>query len=315
MRRADAAPDFDAHGKGSYVGLEFAGMNSPIKDVTDTAYWIAHYRAQESDRPDALFRDPLAAIFAGDRGRTIAAAMPASRIVGWSVVLRTRIIDDYIAFAIEAGIDTVLNLGAGLDARPYRLSLPASLQWIEADYPRLIDYKQSLSEGHALHCRLERVRIDLADRPARLQLLQRVNAQASKVLVITEGVIPYLTNDEVGALTVDLASMENLQFWVVDFFTEQALRIRRRGRTGRSMQNAPFKFAPGDWFGFFRKYGWAVNRMRYFADEAERMRRPIPLSPYLRLLYIASRFWTSPAQWRERRRFAGYALLERSTGG
>ncbi|MGH8230715.1 MAG: class I SAM-dependent methyltransferase [Steroidobacteraceae bacterium] len=289
-------------------------MNSPIKDVSDTAYWIAHYRAQESERPDALFRDPLAASFAGDRGRKIAEAMPATRIVGWSVVLRTRIIDDYIAFAIVAGIDTVLNLGAGLDARPYRMSLPATLQWIEADYPRLIDYKERLAEGHALHCQLQRVRIDLADRTARLQLLQRVNAQANKVLVITEGVIPYLSNDEVGSLAEDLAAMARLQFWVVDFFTEQALKIRRRGRTGRSMQNAPFKFAPGDWFGFFRQHGWVVNQMRYYADEADRLRRPIPLSPYLRLRYLISHFWLSPAQRRERRKFAGYALLERRAG-
>jgi O-methyltransferase involved in polyketide biosynthesis len=37
-----------------------------IENVSDTAFWIAHYRAVESARPDALFRDPLAALLAGE---------------------------------------------------------------------------------------------------------------------------------------------------------------------------------------------------------------------------------------------------------
>jgi len=35
--------------------------DTPIAHVTDTAFWVATYRANESARPDALFRDPLAA--------------------------------------------------------------------------------------------------------------------------------------------------------------------------------------------------------------------------------------------------------------
>jgi len=38
---------------------------------------------------------------------------------GWAIVIRTCIIDDYIRLAVAQGIDTVLNLGAGLDTRPY----------------------------------------------------------------------------------------------------------------------------------------------------------------------------------------------------
>src|SRR6266704_1678162 len=100
-------------------------MDSPIKDVSDTAFWIAYLRALESNRGDALFHDPFAAQLAGERGRKISEAMPTSRIVGWTVALRTKIIDEFIAFAINGGVDTVFNLGAGLDTRPYRLSLPS----------------------------------------------------------------------------------------------------------------------------------------------------------------------------------------------
>jgi len=95
-------------------------MNSPINDVSDTAFWIAYHRALETAREDALFKDPWAAALAGERGRRISEEMPTSGIVAWTVALRTRIIDEYLASAIESGIDTVLSLGAGL-GRPMPL--------------------------------------------------------------------------------------------------------------------------------------------------------------------------------------------------
>ena len=101
---------------------------SPIRDVSDTAFWIAHHRAEESDRPDALFHDPLARRLAGERGQVIGRDLPAQRFVAWNVSVRTCIIDDFIREAIAQGVDMVLNLGAGLDARPWRMELPPTLR-------------------------------------------------------------------------------------------------------------------------------------------------------------------------------------------
>ena len=53
-----------------------AMSTSPISNVSDTARWVAVYRARESARPDALFHDPYAELLAGERGRAIAAFMP-----------------------------------------------------------------------------------------------------------------------------------------------------------------------------------------------------------------------------------------------
>ena len=50
----------------------------------------------------------------------------------WMTVVRTVVIDRYLQEAIARGVDTVVNLGAGLDTRPYRMTLPASLSWVEA---------------------------------------------------------------------------------------------------------------------------------------------------------------------------------------
>lgn len=48
------------------------------------------------------------------------------------IATRTHVIDRTIEQLMRSHqIDTVVNLGAGLDTRPYRLSLPRSLQWDE----------------------------------------------------------------------------------------------------------------------------------------------------------------------------------------
>jgi methyltransferase (TIGR00027 family) len=274
--------------------------NSPIQDVSDTAFWIAYHRALESQRPDALFRDPFAARLAGERGLRISDAMPTSRFVAWTVALRTRIIDDYIAAALGAGIDTVLCLGAGLDARPYRLALPPELRWIEADYPHVIDYKEQILRQETPACHLERVKIDLADAAERQELFGRVDASSQALLVLTEGVIPYLSNDDAASLAGALHSVRHARFWIVDYLSARAVKFRRRKRISRAMQNAPFKFAPGDWFAFFLRHGWRVKEIRYYPEEAARYARPMPLPLAARLILSISRF----------RRFGGYAMLE-----
>src|SRR5205807_9545136 len=106
-----------------------------IRNVSDTALWAAVYRAAETERPDALFRDPYARRLAAERGRQIAESLPAAIRADWAWVGRTYLFDQLIAEQLRQGVDMVVNLAAGLDARPYRMDLPSSLQWIEVDLP------------------------------------------------------------------------------------------------------------------------------------------------------------------------------------
>lgn len=70
--------------------------DSLIENVSDTAFMAAAYRAMESERQDALFRDPLAARLAGKHGEMIVAALPkGSFLGGWTVVIRTCVIKVY----------------------------------------------------------------------------------------------------------------------------------------------------------------------------------------------------------------------------
>src|SRR5262245_54649891 len=97
-----------------------SGPRPPLRHISETARWVAVYRARESARPDAVFRDPLAARLAGIEGAAIADSLPASRAASWAVVARTHVIDQMVAAEAASGADMVINLAAGLDTRPYR---------------------------------------------------------------------------------------------------------------------------------------------------------------------------------------------------
>jgi methyltransferase (TIGR00027 family) len=283
-----------------------------IENVSDTAFAVAHYRAEETKRPDALFRDPFAGLLAGDRGKKMGAAMPVPGIVSQIVVIRTCIIDDFIRQAISQGVDTVLNLGAGLDTRPYRMDLPESLLWIEVDYPRVIQFKDERLAAQKPRCKLERVSLDLENPSGRRTFLQATNARAKKLLILTEGVVSYLSEEDVASLADDLRSLDHADGWIVEYFSPVFAKYRGRGHTLRKMQNAPFKFMPKDWFGFFESHGWRPQRVGYLAEEAERLGRPITLPGLMGAMMKIRALFASKERRAAFRKFQAYVLLERS---
>src|SRR5258708_40132459 len=96
-----------------------------IHNISDTARWAAVYRARETERPDALFRDPFARRLAGERGEEIANAIEFSNQNTWSWLARTYLFDRFIAQEIAVGCDLGMNLAAGLGTAPYCINLPA----------------------------------------------------------------------------------------------------------------------------------------------------------------------------------------------
>lgn len=282
-----------------------------IKNVPDTAFMAAAYRAVENERPDALFHDPLATKLAGKRGRGIIDSMPSKAMMGgWSVLIRTCIIDEFIQQAIAEGVDTILNLGAGLDTRPYRMPLPESLRWIEADFPYLIEWKRTQLAGEKFSCQLERIALDLADAQARQRLLDDVASRSGKVLVLTEAVTPYLPEAAVAALGADLRARAAIKYWIVDYFSPASYEYRRRSGMSRAMKNAPFLFEPQDYFGFFAACGWKPKQVKYFAEEAARLKRPAPFPWHVRLITSVLGIMMPPEKRREMKRFAGFVLFE-----
>jgi methyltransferase (TIGR00027 family) len=284
-----------------------------IQHVSDTARWVALYRAIESERPDALFHDPYARKLAGDRAERIVASLPKGKRMSWPMVVRTVVLDELIQRVVmRDGADTVLNLAAGLDSRPYRLQLPPQLRWIEVDFPDMIAYKQEQLAGARPICTLEQVGLDLTDIPRRQELFTRIAAGSKQTLVVSEGLLIYLTREQVAKLAEDLAAQPTFRWWLIDIAGPRILK-RMEKTWGRAVAagNAPFQFAPAEGTRFFESHGWVEAEFRSMWEEANRLQRvEIPFAWLWSLLGRLS----SERRREEFRRMAGMVLLRRSAG-
>lgn len=215
-----------------------------VRNISDTARWVAWFRAEETKRPDALFRDPFAERLAGERGRAMAESMDSHP---WAFVARTLLFDELIARCVADGADAVINLAAGMDARPYRMKLPPSLRWVEVDLPGILDEKEKLLAGETPLCRLERVRLDLANVDARRALFARIGAESQSVAVVTEGLLIYLKPQDVASLAGDLAAQTSFRRWIVDLCSPGLLRILQKNIAKElGTADTQFHFGPAE---------------------------------------------------------------------
>jgi methyltransferase (TIGR00027 family) len=283
-------------------------MDEPlIRDISDTARWVAVYRARESERDDAVFNDPLARRLAGDRGEQIARAMPVGDQNAWAFTARTYLFDALIDAAVANGADVVVNLAAGLDARPYRMALPASLRWVEVDLPEILDYKAGLLAPDTPRCALERVPLDLSNGDARRGLLNRFGRSATRMLVLSEGLLIYLMPDEVCALGSDIAAAPNASEWIVDVASPGLLAMMREGMGALvAAAGAPYVFAPGEGPAFFERCGWRPEQVHSILKTAHKLKR-LPLM--LRMFAMLPESSGSQGD----RPWSGVVLLKRST--
>ena len=277
-----------------------------IRNISDTALWMAMYRAMESEREDAVFRDPFASRLAGKRGEEIMSTVKVARRHSWSYTARTYNIDSLVTQEVEKGADMIVDLAAGLDTRAYRMQLPSSLQWIEIDLPELLSYKRDVLANEKPVCRLERIPLDLANAGARQALFEELGRAAKRALIISEGLIVYLTADEACALARDLALPPSFQRWATDLVSPALLRMLQR-QIGSTLgqAGAPLKFGPEDGPAFFTKCGWTPIEVRSMLQTGAKLKR-LPLLMRLFAMFPDSK-GTKPKQiW------GGVVLLEKS---
>jgi len=253
-----------------------------LSHISDTARWVAAYRAIESARPDALFHDPFAARLAGHQGAEIARKLRRSMgRIGWPIVVRTKAIDDLVVAAVAEGIDCVVNLAAGLDTRPYRLPVPETLRWVEADLAGILADKERLMHGETPNCRLAREAVDLSDAEARAAFLDRALDGSRHAIVVTEGLLVYLEEETVRGIARDLASRPQVQGWIVDLLSPAVLQMMRRRVNPHLVAEASMRFAPDNGVSFFAPLGWKPAAIRSnFRDALRANRLPLLLRPF-----------------------------------
>ncbi len=282
-----------------------ADTNS-IRSVSDTALWVAIYRAMESERPDALFHDPYARRLGGERGEAIVREMPNGAAAAWSMIVRTAVMDEIVTRCVQQGAKTVLNLAAGLDARPYRMDLPASLRWIHVDMPEMLTYFREAMSGETPRCRLEFVAADLRDADVRSRLFADA-ATEGPVLVVTEGLLIYLKPEDVSALARDLHDIAKARWWLSDLASPMLMKFVERRWSGRLKSgNAPFQFAPAEGTAFFAPFGWHEIEWRSMWTESLHLKRTMRFAGFWRLFSL----FQSKQKQEAGRRMSGMMLMQ-----
>ena len=224
-----------------------------IAHVSDTARWVAVYRAMETARPDALFQDPFAAKLAGEQGERIVDSMKYGRRSAWAMIVRTQVFDEEILDTIRREkVDLVLNLAAGLDARPWRLDLDPALRWVDVDFPEILAYKAGIIGNAVPKCRYESRGVDLRIAADRDAVFAEIGASATRVLVVAEGLLIYLTAADVEALARALRAVPSFGWWVIDLANPMLIEFMAKS-WGKEVQrgNAPSRFAPAEGTGWF----------------------------------------------------------------
>jgi methyltransferase (TIGR00027 family) len=255
----------------------------PVDAVSDTALLLACYRAIESERADAHFHDPHARRLAGSSGRRLIEKLPGGHASGAGCVVRTCLFDEMLLDIVrDHRIDTVLNVGAGLDTRPYRLDLPSELRWIDVDTTAVIKYKAAALHDCRPRCRVEFVDSDITDDAERRSLLRRVAARAESVVVVSEGLLIYLDEEQVRSLATDFHSQPNVSWWLTDVVSREGLRVAGQMLQGNAEPGpVRLRFAPANGAQFFCALSWVPQEYRSCVEAGIRLGRWILPAPFV----------------------------------
>lgn len=276
--------------------------HAPVAGLPDTAFLAACFRARESTRPDAIIRDPFARLLSGSRGAAALSQLPGDA-AGFGCVVRTWLVDELLLHLVRShDIDTVLNLGAGLDTRPFRLDLPPQLTWIEVDDQEILDYKQQQLRHAAPHCRVVRC-------PGRITTGSRLSewfggkpASAGRCLVLTEGLLIYLEDATVSHLAQELCTHPGVAGWIADIASPLTLLLMEHAASRLPGHSGPrWIFAPAEGAGYFAIRGWRIIVNESCVDAGYRLQRP--LYPETMLLQLPE------PQQRQMRQLTHVALL------
>ncbi|MFJ8532100.1 SAM-dependent methyltransferase [Streptomyces sp. NPDC093591] len=192
-------------------------LKTPSVGVGQTALFVAWMRQLESDRPDALFRDPLAAAMLStlaedpvlaDVAEVIKQTHTSARGFPTYFAVRTRFFDDEVLSAVRRGIRQVVTLAAGVDGRTVRLDLPAGTRWFEVELPEMTAFKDALIERSALPLACERHGVAADLREDWQSALRAAGFDPSQPTVwLVEGLLMYLTDAAGDAILAGLTEL------------------------------------------------------------------------------------------------------------
>jgi methyltransferase (TIGR00027 family) len=142
-----------------------------------------------------LVDGPLAALVRAGRAGPLRAAAINVATLGLvdHVEMRTRALDEAVSAGVAAGIAQLVVLGAGLDARAWRMDDLADVRVFEVDHPSTQAYKRARVGGRApAACAVAFVPVDFARDSLGDALAAAGHDAGAPTFWLWEGVTPYL---------------------------------------------------------------------------------------------------------------------------
>lgn len=186
--------------------------------VSRTALLVAHDRALETERQDALIHDPWARLLAGKVGKEMSAGMAQhpfpcnldadGKPGAWPVyhqhwtAVRTCFIDEVLGVERQAGVEQIVSLGSGLDMRAFRLDCLKGGLIIEVETPEMHEARQTLLDGLGAEplCKRSAVCCDVTDDALAGKLADGGWDSARPTVWLLEGLLMYLPRSNQEAL-------------------------------------------------------------------------------------------------------------------
>ncbi len=184
-------------------------------NVSTTARLMAATRALESQRPNPLFRDPLAEKLAGPEAmQSVRPRFSESEKAGKPMVaVRTRFFDDFLSRHAPE-VEQVVLLGSGMDTRAYRMAWWADTHIYEIDQADVLQYKEAvLGEAIAQGSR-HPIGADLTESHWPQLLLDKGFQPSQPAIWLLEGFLYYLNAAEVHRLFTAINTLASPGSWL-----------------------------------------------------------------------------------------------------
>ncbi len=180
-----------------------------------TGYGPALIRAMENLLPEdkRLFDDPYSEKFLSPFYKFFVILMRSPKILNFLIkirekltpgiigglICRSRYIDDVLNNAIREGVGTVVNLGAGMDTRAFRIPGIENIQYFELDFPESQKVKRAYIDKNIgeIPSNVFWVPIDFNRQDFGEELKKAGYTLSSRTLFIWEGVTQYISKEAV----------------------------------------------------------------------------------------------------------------------
>lgn len=235
-------------------------------DVCRTALVMAAKRAIESERPDCLFKDPLAAQLVGtdymlalrEKWEKQGSFNPKSTALRIQfVAVRTRFFDDFL-LSVLPEIRQVVLLGVGLDTRAFRLPFPPETHLYEIDLPEIIERKEAVLKDIPASCHRYALAFDLQQPWAHLLENHQGYSSHEPTVWLMEGLLMYLDKKEVNKLLQTISELSVAGSYLgADLISVKSWEVGSRYPNGLISKN--WRFGTDKPEELFANHGWNAS--------------------------------------------------------